>query len=81
MHPWVIGVQVCSIEGPRPFSRGDNYEIEKNTLTKLNISSPEPLGLQLNLAQSIPAWVKGIQVCSNEKPFNSHKVINGFFLS
>ena len=28
---------------------------------------------------TMPAWVKGIQVCSNEKPFNSHKV-NEFFL-
>ena len=25
-------------------------------------------------------WVKGIQVCSNEEPFNSHKDNNGFFL-
>ena len=25
-------------------------------------------------------WVKGIKVCSNEEPFNSHKVNNGFFL-
>ena len=24
-------------------------------------------------------WVNGIQVCSNEEPFNSHKVDNGFF--
>ena len=26
-HPWVKGIQVCSNEGPRPFTRGDNYEI------------------------------------------------------
>ena len=26
-HPWVKGIQVCSNEGPRPFPRGDNYEI------------------------------------------------------
>ena len=43
-------------------------------------SSPEPLGqFQPNLAQSL-FWVKGIQVYSNEKPFTSHKVNNGFFL-
>ena len=24
-------------------------------------------------------WANGIQVCSNEEPFNSHKVDNGFF--
>ena len=28
-HPWVKGIQVCSNEGPRPFPRGDNYEIVK----------------------------------------------------
>ena len=28
-HPRVKGSHVCSIEGPRPFSRGDNYEIVK----------------------------------------------------
>ena len=33
-HPWVKGIQVCSNEGPRPFPRGDNYEIAKNKLTK-----------------------------------------------
>ena len=27
--PWVKGIQVCSNEGPRPFPRGDNYEIAK----------------------------------------------------
>ena len=28
-HVWVMGVQVCSNEGPCPFPRGDNYEIAK----------------------------------------------------
>ena len=28
-HPWVKGIQVCSNEGPRPFPRGDDYEIVK----------------------------------------------------
>ena len=28
-HSWVKGIQVCSIEGPCPFPRGDNYEIGK----------------------------------------------------
>ena len=27
--PWVKGIQVSSNEGPRPFPRGDNYEIAK----------------------------------------------------
>ena len=54
MPPWVKRIQVCSNEGPRPFPRGDNYEIAKNLLTKLKSSSPEPLGeFQPNLTQSI----------------------------
>ena len=28
-HPWVMGIQVCSNEGPLRFPRGDNYEIAK----------------------------------------------------
>ena len=28
-HPCVKGIQVCSNERPRPFPRGDNYEIGK----------------------------------------------------
>ena len=28
-HPWVKGIKFCSNEGPRPFPRGDNYEISK----------------------------------------------------
>ena len=29
MHLWVKGIPVRSKEGPRPFSRGDDYEIAK----------------------------------------------------
>ena len=29
MHPWIKGIQICFKEGFHPFSRGDNYEIEK----------------------------------------------------
>ena len=28
-HPCLMGIQVCSNEGPRPFPRGDNKEIAK----------------------------------------------------
>ena len=28
-HPWVKGIQVCSNEGPHPFLRGDNNEVEE----------------------------------------------------
>ena len=29
VHSWAKGIQVCSKEGSRPFSRGDNYDIAK----------------------------------------------------
>ena len=28
-HPWVKGFHICSNKGPRPFQRGDNYQIAK----------------------------------------------------
>ena len=28
-HPWLMGTQVCSNEGSRPFPRKENYEIAK----------------------------------------------------
>ena len=44
-HPWVKGIQVCSIEGSHPFPKGDNNE-------KLKDIGSEPLGLfQPNFAQ------------------------------
>ena len=52
-HSWVKGIQVCSNEGPRPFPRGDNYEIAKNTLTKL-----KNLLLQNHWANFIQTWHK-----------------------
>ena len=57
-YPWVKGIQVCSKEGPRPFPRGDNYEIVKIQWRNLKTwSSPEPLGqFQPKLAQSILGW-------------------------
>ena len=29
-HPWIMGIQVCSNEGPHIFPRGDNNKIAKN---------------------------------------------------
>ena len=49
-HPWVIGIQVCSKEGPRPFARGDTYEIAgKSWQIFLKSSYPDPL-LNFNLS-------------------------------
>ena len=76
-------------KGP-PFSRRNNYEIAKihwirkssfpkNTLN-LKIFFSKTMGqFQPNLNTKHPL-VKGIQVCSNEETFNSHKVNIVFFL-
>ena len=52
-------------------------------MTKLKKkSSQEPLDqFQPNLPRTVHPWVKGIQVCSKEEPFNSHKVNNEEFFS
>ena len=61
-----MGFQVCSNEGPCPFSRGDNYEIVKIHWRNLKIffsRTTEPISTKLGTKHP---WVKGIQVCSNE---------------
>ena len=52
-HHWVKGIQVGSNEGSRPFPRGDNYEVWKNTLIKFrNIFQNHWANFQANLAQN-----------------------------
>ena len=79
MHPWVKGTQVHSNEGLCPFPRGDNYEIAKIHWQNLKIFS-RTTGPISTKPDTVHPWVKGIQVCSNEEPFNSHKVNNELFL-
>ena len=66
MHPWMKGFQVYSKKGPHPFPKEDNYEIAKNTLTKLIFFSRAfgPISSKLGTKH----WEKGIQGCSNEGP-------------
>ena len=59
-HPWVKGTQVCSNEGPRPFPRGDNYEIVKIHWRNLKIffsRTTKPISNKLGTKHP---WVKGI---------------------
>ena len=42
-----MGIQVCSNEGPRPFPKGDNYEIAKY-IDEILKSSPQELLGQFN---------------------------------
>ena len=81
MHPWVKGIQVCSNEGRHPFPRGDNNEIAKIHLQNLKIFFSRTARLLSNKLGTLHPWMKGIQVCSNEQPLNSHQVNNGFFSS
>ena len=76
-HRWVKGIQVCSNEGPRPFPRGDNYEVPKNTLKNIFSRITEPISNKLGTKHP---WVKEIQVCLNKEQFNFQKEVNGFFL-
>ena len=56
MHPWVVGIHVCSNDGPRPFSRGDNYEKAIKHWRNLKLFSSTTGQFQPNLAQSIFVW-------------------------
>ena len=75
MHPWVKVIKDCSYGGPRSFPRGDIYEIalinEQNLKKKFFSRTTEPISTK---SGTMHPWVKGIQVCSNEEPINSHKV-------
>ena len=79
-HSWVKWIQFISNEGPQPFPRAYNYEIVKLHGRNLKIFFSRTSGpIAIKFDTNYP-WVKGIQVCSNEEPFNSHKVDYGFFL-
>ena len=80
LHSWVKGIQVCSNKGPCPFPRGDNDEIAKIHWRNLKILFSRTTGpISTKLCTKHP-WMKEIQVCSNEEPFNSHKDNNVFIL-
>ena len=67
-HPWVMGIQVCSKEGLRPFPRGGNKEIRKIQWQILKIfflRTTGPISTELGTQQP---WVMGIQVYTNEGP-------------
>ena len=79
MHLWVKEIQVRAKEGPRPFSRGDDYEIAKIHWRNWKIlfsRTTEPISTKLWTKHP---WMRGIQVSSNEEPINSDKVNNVFF--
>ena len=84
MYPWVMRTHVCSNAGPHLFSRRDNYELAKIHWQNFKIFSSRTTGqFKSNWHKASLGkedWVKGIQVCSNEEPLNSHKVNNVFFL-
>ena len=66
-HLWVMGFQVCSNQVPRPFPKKDNNALAKIQDKIKKSSSPEPLG-QFKQNCTLHHWVRGIHICSNEKP-------------
>ena len=70
-HPWVIGIQVCSNKGPRPFTRGDTckYKIVKLHWQNFKIFFFRTTGPISTKSGAKHLWVKGIHVCSNEGPY------------
>ena len=57
-----MGIQVYSDKGPRPFPRGDNYEIAKIHLRDEEIFYSRTTELISTKFGTMHPWVKGIQV-------------------
>ena len=73
-------IQVCSNEGPNPFSRGIITKKLKIHWWNLKIfisRTSEPISTKFGKKHP---WLKGIQVCSNKEPFTSHIINNWLFL-
>ena len=70
-----IRIQVCSNEGPHPFPREDNYKIAKMHWLKLRILFSRTTGPISTKLCTMPPWVMGIKVYSNE---GSHPFPRGY---
>ena len=60
-HPCVEGSQVCSNEGPRPFPKGDNYEIAKIHWQIFKIFFSRTSGQISTELSTKRSWVKGFK--------------------
>ena len=69
--------QLANFSSPEPKAQASFSDKNLSTVRRHRCRLSGPIST--NLGTKHP-WVKGIQVCSNEEPFNSHKVNNGFFL-
>ena len=72
-HHKVMEIQVRLKEGPRPFPKGDNYEIAKVHYSSLKIFSRTTMSISTKLGTAYPR-VKGTQ-----GPFNYQKGYAGVF--
>ena len=68
-HPWVMGIKVCSNEGPCPFLRGKNNEIAKIQWRTLKLFFLRTTGLISTKLDTNHSMVMGIHVYSNEGPY------------
>ena len=67
-HPWMEGIQVCSIEWPRPSPRGDDSEIIKLYWKYFKIFFSRTTGPISTKHKTKLPWMEGIYICSNEGP-------------
>ena len=67
-HPLVMGIQICSNEGPCHFLRGDNNEIAKIHWWTFKILFSIITGQISTKLGTKHTWIKGIEDSSNEGP-------------
>ena len=78
LHPWMKVIQIFFKWRATPFPRGDNYKIAKVHWRNFKFFSRTTGPISTKIGTKHP-WVKGIQVCSNEEPFNSSQIDSVFF--
>ena len=69
--------QLANFSSPEPKAQASFSDKNLSIVRRRRCRLSGPISTKLGTKHP---WVKGIQVCSNEEPFNSHKVNNGFFL-
>ena len=67
-YSWVMGIQICSNEGPNPLQRGDNHKKAEIGWGHLIIFSRTTGPISFKLKTNHPC-MKQIQVYSNEGPW------------
>ena len=78
-HPGVNGVSSLFNQRILPYFQGDIIKNSENTCTLMKFKNLlQTIGPILTKLGTMHPWLKGIQVCSNDGPFNCHIEKNGF---